>query len=108
MSGVKDLIEASLKELPKADADRIKKVLKTKLKSEEKKQAEAAKAAAQQGIHKRVVNGKTRYDKVNTCMPKGPLNTKKVARMEEHQVRHPNDAASKKHLTSMRSSRTAA
>lgn len=105
MSGVAELIKASLKELPKADADQIKKVLKTKLKSEEKKQEEAFRNATQQSVHKRVVNGRVCYDKVNTCKSKGSLNTKKVARMEEHHVRHPNDVASKKNL-SMIMSRT--
>lgn len=102
MSSVKEHIEASLKELPKADADQIKKVLKSKFKSEAKKQEEAAQAKSQTSIHPRVVNGRRCYEKVNTCKPKRVLNLKKVARMEAHQERHPHDAASRKHLATMK------
>jgi len=53
-------------------------------------------------IHPRVVNGKTRHNKVNTCITVRKSREKVVARMEKHHERHPNDMASKKHLEKIR------
>lgn len=101
MSGVDHLISEALKALPEKDARAIKAVLDTKLQSEESKQKEAAEARQNKSIHPRVVNGKTKFNKVNTCTPKGKPNPKKIARMEEHIKEHPNDGASRKHLAAL-------
>lgn len=51
-----------------------------------------------QSIHPRVVNGKTKYDRVNTFKNKDKNNTKKTLNnMEEHLVVHPKDSATKDH-----------
>jgi ribosomal protein S15P/S13E len=46
----------------------------------------------QQSCHPRVVNGETKYSKVNTAKPsrKG-IATEKLARMQKHFEQHPND-----------------
>lgn len=97
MSGsAAELIKESLKTLPKHEAQQIKQVLVQKLKSEKTLQAEAK--LVNQSIHPRIVGSRQRFDKVDTCKPRRAPNSKKIANMNEHQIRHPNDSASKAHL----------
>lgn len=51
-------------------------------------------------IHPRVENGRTRYDTVNTAMPRrNGVSPAKRRRMETHMAAHPNDRATAGHLS---------
>ena len=49
-----------------------------------------------QSIHPRVEHGRTVYRKVNTAAPRrNGIASDKLARMQDHALRHPNDGATK-------------